>query len=194
MKKAFICDHCGKTAYKEAAHINRSRKQGNNLYCNRKCSGLGRRKNLTNKEKKQRKAEYDQIYREENKEMLKRKKAAWFQQYYNPEKAAEKRAQAKREKPEIEAKRREYMASPEYRCKKKKYDRKYRAVQKYGVEWGECLVLVLDIRDECLSKLSAYEIRKQSGILNKTQQRKRAYEKLNSKKPEIGPLGNLERT
>jgi hypothetical protein len=74
MKKAFICDHCGKTAYKEAAHINRSRKQGNNLYCDRECSRLGRRKNRTDEEKKQLKAEYDQRYRKENKEMLKQKK------------------------------------------------------------------------------------------------------------------------
>ena len=38
------CAYCGKTADKSAGHVNRARERGLNLYCNRRCSGLGRRK------------------------------------------------------------------------------------------------------------------------------------------------------
>ena len=35
------CDHCGSETSKEAGHINRSRKNGNKIYCSRLCANNG---------------------------------------------------------------------------------------------------------------------------------------------------------
>ena len=186
------CPVCKSKCGKPAGHVNRSRKSGAPIYCSKECSGIARRKNITEREKKKRKAAYDREYRAKNSDRIKANKAEYFQKAYDPEDAAVKRAKVKKESPEIEARRREYMASDVYKSRKKKYDRRYRAAVNYGPEWGECMALALDVRDECLSQSSDYEIRLQNGTLSKSQKRKRDYERLNSKEPEIGPLGHIK--
>ncbi len=161
------------------------------LYCDRKCAGLARRNYRCDAELKESKRLYDIEYRAKNIDRITAEKKVYFQETYDPEKAAEERAKAKLERPHVEAGRRKYMASPGYRASKKKYDRHYKAVQNYGDEWGPCMALVLDIRDECLNQMSDYEIRHSKGTLSKSQTRKRDYERLNSNKPEIGSLGNI---
>lgn len=179
------CPQCGTVALKRASEVNRARRNGNNLYCGKKCAGLGRRTNKSFEQKKAEKRLYDMEYRRKNRALLKAKKAAYFQRTYDPAKAA------------IERKKRmpkhvEYCRRPEYRAWKREYDRQYRAKKYFGEFW-ECFLLTQDIRTTVLSIQSDYEIRLNKDGLGKAQKRKRHYEKLNSRNPEIGPLGNPER-
>jgi len=179
-----ICPVCNLEFNARTGDYNRAIKNGKSLCCGIVCSGLKRRKNKTPEQKKQEKAEYDKKYRAERYEEIQKKKREYFQRTYDPEKA---RVERKRRMP----KHVEYCRQPEYRKKKKVYDRKYRNVKKYGEELGECMVLALKIRDECLNQMSDYEIRLSKGTINKLQQRKREYERLNSDKPKNSPMGNI---
>lgn len=181
----FNCAHCGKLADRPTGHVNRSRAQGNSLYCSRECSGLGRRKGLSVEQKKEAKRLYDIEYRARDPEGRKASKAVYYQRTKDPVKEAA--ARKKRMPFHVE-----YCRRPEYRAKKKIYDRKYRAEKHYG-EFAECFVLVMDIRDECLSRMTDYEIRLEKGTLNKALKRKRHDQRAYSNSPENGPLGNLER-
>lgn len=185
------CDSCGNISPREAGHVNRAKKLGKRIFCGRKCSGLGRRKNLTEKEKKEIKRLYDKGYRAKNIERLTAFKAEYFQRTYDPEKASIERARIKKERPHIEAKRRAYMATSKYKKQKKKYDRPFRLKKKYGEDWGGCMVLALEIRDECLEQMPAYEIRIQAGTYNKSIKRRRDYARSHGSKSENSPLGNL---
>lgn len=183
----FNCAHCGALADRPTGHVNRSRARGLNLYCSIACSGLGRRtaEEKTTEQRKAEKAAYDAEYRAKNLLKIKARKAAYYQRTHDPVKEAEVR---KRRMP-LHV---EYCRRPEYRAKKKTYDRKHRAEKHYG-EFAECFVLVMDIRDECLSRMTDYEIRLEKGTLNKALQRKRHDQRAYSNAPENGPLGNLER-
>ena len=176
------CANCGLVFDCLAGHFNRSKSRGARLFCSQKCSGIGRRKNRSDAEKKTIKAAYDKEYRAKNAEMLKAKKAEYHRKTYDPERAAEER---KRRAPYHA----EYCRRPEYRDWKSEYDRKYRAGKQYG-DWAECFLLTQDIRSECLSVQTDYEIRLAAGTLNKQLQRKRDYERSHGNKPEIGALGN----
>ena len=180
----FECAHCGKLADKPAGHVNRARKRGLSLYCDRVCSGLGRRTGKTKAQKVEEKRLYDMEYRRKNRALLKAKKAEYFQRTYDPTKAAEER---KARMPYHV----EYCRRPEYREWKREYDRRYRAEKDYG-EFADCFLLVMDIRAECLSQQSDYEIRYAKGRVAMTQQRRREHDRTFRKEPEIGPLGNLE--
>lgn len=180
------CAYCGEAAEKPAGHVNRARKMGNAVYCSRTCSGLGRRKNKSDAEKREAKRLYDIDYRRKNAALLKAKKAEYFQRTYDPEKA--RVARRKRAKAHAE-----YCRQPEYREWKRGYDRQYRARKEYG-EYADCFLLVMDIRDECLRQHTDYEIRQAKGTLNKRQERKRNDERTHSQKLEVGSLGNLERS
>lgn len=180
----YQCAHCGNTADKPAGHVNRARARGLNLYCNRICSGFGRRHGKTKEQLVAEKAAYDAAYRAQNIATLKAKKIAYHRATYDPAKAAEHRQT--RMPYHVE-----YCRRPEYRAWKRDYDRKYRAEQEYG-EFAECFLLVMDIRDECLSQMTDYEIRYAKGGVGKTQQRKRAYDRSLREKPEGGSLGHLE--
>ncbi|MBO6755435.1 MAG: hypothetical protein JJ902_03860 [Roseibium sp.] len=185
MKVAATCAHCTAEFQIERGALNRAMRNSAPVYCGRECSGLGRRKWKSPEQKKAEKAAYDVKCRRKNRELLKRKKAAYHQRTYDPEKAA------------IERKKRmprhiEYCRRPEYRTWKREYDRQHRAKKFYGEFW-ECHLLAMDIRAHCLTVQSDYEMRREKRTLNKTQQRKRDYERVIGKLPEIGPLGNLER-
>jgi len=183
------CEYCGEKSIKPRGHVSRAHRLNRKIYCGKACSGSARRSSLSLAERKARKSEYDSAYRSKNKISLAKKKSEYFRKTYDPVSASKERAKIKKERPEIEDSRREYMKGEEYVAKKKRYDRRYRAIKNYGPEWGDCMVVALNLRDECLSQSSDYEIRLQSGTLSKSQKRKRDYERLNSKKSEIGPLG-----
>lgn len=183
-----ICENCDKKADQEVGHVNRAKRQGNHLYCGRPCSSEAKRK--TKAEKIEAKRIYDIAWRARPEHKAER--SAEFKRNYNPEKARIKRAFVKKAHPEIEAKRREYMALPEYKAHKKEYDKEFRAKKKYGDYW-ECAILAIEINSEVKSRSSDIEIRRQNGTLNKHKARKREYEKFNSTKLKGSPLGNLER-
>lgn len=61
-----VCAHCRKTTSKPAGHVNRAREAGLNIYCNRRCSGLGRRSGKTKAQKVAEKRAYDADYRKKN--------------------------------------------------------------------------------------------------------------------------------
>lgn len=181
----FECAHCTKLADRPAGHVNRARAQGNKLFCSRECSGIHRRKWKSGAQRKEEKRLYDMEYRDRNRAALKAKKADYYKRTRDPVKEAEKR----KERMPLHV---EYCRRPEYRAKKKVYDRQYRAVKHYGA-FADCFLLVMDIRDECLSRMTDYEIRLEKGTLNKSLKRRRDYERSVCNSPEIGPLGNLER-
>lgn len=181
----FNCAHCGGMADRPSGHVNRARSRGLNLYCSRECSGFGRRKDLTVEQRKEAKRLYDIEYRARDPEGRKALKAEYYRRTHDPVREAEQRKQRM-------PKHVEYCRRPEYREWKKGYDRNYRAVKTYG-DFAECFLLVQDIRDECLSRMSDYEIRVENGTINKSTQRKRDYERSISNRTENGPLGNLER-
>jgi len=113
------CDYCGCVVPQRQGHINRARKKGLPLYCDRKCAGLGRRKHKTVEQKKKEKKAYDILYRKNNLKRLATEKAKYFQRTYDPAKAAVERK--KRMPSHLE-----YCRKPEYRAKKQKYDEIYR--------------------------------------------------------------------
>jgi hypothetical protein len=181
----FSCAHCGITADKRSGEINRARAQGRKLFCSRICFGLDRRTGKTIEERKAEKAVYDKGYRLRDPEGLKARKHDYYKRTRDPV----KEAQIRKERMPLHV---EYCRRPEYVAWKKHYDRKYRAEKFYG-ELAECFLLVMDIRDECLSRMTDYEIRLEKGTLNKSTRRKRDYERSISNGLENGSLGNLER-
>ena len=170
-KSSVTCACCGVQFLKENGALNRAIELKRPIYCGKECAGKGRRGGLTATEKIERKRLYDIEYRAKNIELLKEKKAAYFQSTYDPEKAAIERK--KRMSQHVE-----YCRSPEYKAYKKKYDEEYRARKEYGEFW-QCFLIVASIDKEVSDRASPLEIRTQNGTLNKRQTRKREYERLN---------------
>lgn len=165
---SFACSFCGTETLKEAGAVNRAKKIGAPLYCNRICSGMAKRKHKTAAQKIAEKALYDAEYRAKNREMLKAKKHAYFKRTYDPEQAAIER---KAKMPQHVA----YCQRPEYVEWKREYDRKLRARKQYG-EFAEAFLTLQDIETEISSRISRYEIYQQNGTLNKHLTRRRQYE------------------
>lgn len=165
------CDYCGDSFEKENPAINRAKREDKNIYCNRKCSGLGRRINKTLKQKVSEKQEYDMQYRAKNKESLREKKALYGRSKAG--KATQKRARIKGK-----AYHAKYIQSDRYVEWKKEYDRTYRAKKDYGEFW-ECQILRLEIEEEVEKTQSDYEVRLENQTLNKSQKRKREHERIN---------------
>lgn len=165
-----ICAFCGKKNEKYIVHVNRAISIGAPVYCNKKCAGLARRDNKTSEQKKNEKAEYDKIYRQKNIKLIKNKKALAFKLDYaeNPEKY---RQQRRRRYP----KHLEYLRTPEYRKWKQSYDETFRAKKDYGVFW-ECSLLLKELESWLLNN-SPVGMHFQMGITNKTQKRKRLWQK-----------------
>lgn len=187
-----VCGHCGAASRREAGGVNRSRRNGNNIYCSQRCSGLARRSSQTAADRKEAKRLYDIEYRAKNRKRLKKVKADYFQRTYDKDEATIARRKRNADKPEIEEKRRKYMRSDKYKRQKSEYDRTYRANKTYGEGWGECFLLLVDVEKECLSRASRYEISKAAGTLCKSQNRKREYVRLNSREPKECPVGDIE--
>lgn len=165
----FKCPNCKKPINKPIGEINRARKSGRPIYCNRKCAGLGRRKNKTQVQKKEEKRHYDIKYRATSL-TLKARKAAYYQRTRNPEKERERR----KARMHLHVK---YCQQPFYREWKKKYDRQYRCKQEFGEFWESASIL-LDLEGEIDERMDWYERRMLNGTLNKHQQRRREYDRL----------------
>lgn len=177
------CGYCGKTLNKLPGEINRARKKGLQLYCNRECSGFGRRTDTrTLEQKKLDKRIYDMGYRENNQQLLKKKKHEYFKQTYDPIKAAEQR---KLTMPRHV----EYCRQPKYKAYKQQYDAKYRAKTEYGEFWESGMILI-NFDKEIEKRMDWTEIRTINNVLNKKQTRRREYERLNSNKLENFAMGN----
>lgn len=164
-RKAALCAHCRKPHGRTAGAVNRAAKLGLPLYCDRRCSGLGRRKGKTKAQRVAEKRLYDMAYRAANLERLKAEKRAYFQRTYDPRKAA------------IERKKRmhlhvEYCRQPRYKAWKRQYDQKYRDSE-YG-PFADAARLAIDLNREVKSRSSNYEIRRQNQTGNKRQDRTRA--------------------
>lgn len=162
------CAHCDKPLHKGAGEINRARKAGLKLYCDRRCAGLGKRVGKSKAQKVAEKRLYDIGYREANLARIKAGKVAYFKATYDPAKARiERKARA--------AEHAEYCRRPEYRAWKVEYDRVYRAKKEFGPFW-ESALLLLQVDEEVSSRMSRYEIYMANGTLNKSLRRKREYE------------------
>lgn len=161
------CAHCGETADKPAGQVNRAKAAGLNLYCDRRCSGLGRRKPPVPKSvKRLLKKLYDQEYRKKNRESIKAKKRAYYARTYDPEKA-------RIERKKTMARHVEYCRRPEYKRWKSAYDRRYRAKREYG-PFAEVAMLTIDLNRAIKERMTTHEIKWQNGTTNKTQFRRRA--------------------
>lgn len=163
-----ICNVCGGTFEKSLGHYNRAMKHGLNVYCNRTCGGIGRRK--SEEEKKRVKAEYDKkIYNTiERKEARKRYYKKSYQN--NPEKYREIRK--KRYKKHLQ-----YLRNPEYKKWKKEYDKKYLAKKNYGI-FHESFIILSEL-ELFLKQNMPDELKFQMGITNKKQKRERLWQRMN---------------
>lgn len=163
-----VCTYCGAEVDKDVNAVNRAKRDGNNIYCGRRCSGLGRRKGKTKAQLVEEKRQYDAEYRVKNDVVLREKKKAYFKRTYDPIKAAEYR----KGRMHIHVR---YCQSPEYRKWKKEYDQKHRAKKNHGEYW-EAYLLTLDIHHEVRKHASWYDVAKENGTLNKATRRKRSHE------------------
>lgn len=165
MLASIICAHCHKPSLKERGDINRARKAGLALYCNRVCAGLARRDGKTKAQRVEEKRLYDIEYRRKNRAILKAKKAAAYQQNRDPEKErAYRKAHMGRHL--------EYCRRPEYRAYKKEYDKYYRA-KEFG-PFAEAYMLTIDLNREIKGRMTNEQIAHANGTQNKTQRRRRA--------------------
>lgn len=176
------CGYCGDKSEKENGCINRAKRLGVPIYCDKKCFGFASRNGKSKTQLVEDKRLYDEQYRNKNKAILKISKAEYNRRTYDPEKAAVVR---KKRAPQHA----EYCRQPEYVAWKKKYDLQYRAKKTHGEFW-ESQVLLMEVVEEVDSRMSKYEIGLEAGTLNKSQERKR-HERSNSTKPKEITLGNL---
>ncbi len=165
MKIAFKCMQCRKTARKSASAVNRARRDGMRLFCNRKCAGLARRKGKTKAQRVEEKRLYDAAYRIKNADMLKAKKREYHRLTYDPAAAAKHRKKNM-------ARHVAYCRRPEYRTKKAAYDRRKR-LEAYG-PFAESVQILEQLRAEIATRMSAYQIRVANGYYTREAQRGRA--------------------
>ena len=161
----FRCAHCQKTRDKPTGEVNRAKEQGLRLFCDRRCSGLGRRKHKTKAQLVEEKRLYDAEYRLKNLKCIKEKKSAYHKANYDPKK---QRAYNQHHMQHHV----EYCRRPEYRKYKSEYDRKRRA-SIYG-PYAEAYLLTVSLNREIKGRASNHEIKWQNQTANKTQLRRRA--------------------
>lgn len=176
------CAHCGKPVRQSVSAINRAQRIGAPIYCDRVCSGLGRRTHKTKAQKVSEKRMYDMEYRRKNRKLLKAKKRAYFERTYDPVKAAKER----KARMHLHV---AYCQQPAYKRYKRRYDRQHRAQKLYG-PFAEAALLLQKIEHEVSTRITNYEVRQINGTLNKTQERKRAYARLVGNQFKDGPVGN----
>lgn len=161
------CDYCGREFEKYTGQVNRARRSGYGVYCDRNCSGLGRRHGRTIEEQKAIKAAYDREYRAKHPE---RRIAQKIYERTPAGRASQKLNREKFKKLHLE-----YCRTEEYRKWKHDYDKKYHSKKKYGDFW-EAAIILNEI--EMIIAPEKYEIRKEKGTFNKSQKRKRAWNSL----------------
>ena len=183
----FKCRWCGKTGWKPNGHINRSHSIKAPLYCSVSCSGYARRNGKDKEQKKLEKRLYDMEYRKKNRAILKAKKAAAYQERPQWRREYEKEYRKKNMQRHVK-----YCSRPEYKEWKQKYDEQYRAKKEVGEFW-EAFILAIHIDKEVKSRLGKADLAVAKGYYNKSQQRRRAYEKLIGIKSQKYFMGNAKR-
>lgn len=166
MRIAITCDHCGKRSAKERRDVNRARKIGAGLYCNRACFGLAHRRKVpvTKAQLVERKRLYDAERRARLRERLKAEKAAYYQRTRDPERERIKRK-------ENMPRHVEYCRRPEYRTKKAEYDASVRASE-YG-EFADAYRTLLELEKEIRARATKYERLKAKGYYTRNAQQRR---------------------
>ncbi len=167
--KGIICANCNRPSWKHSGSVNRSKRIGTPLYCGATCAGIARRQGKSIAQRKAEKAVYDTAYRETNFARLKSEKAAWLKRTYDAEK---NKVRVKLRMPQHL----EYCRRPEYREQKSRYDRAYRMQKHYG-QWWQASMILLDLQAEIASRITRYEIAQQNGLLNKSTNRRREYDR-----------------
>lgn len=162
------CPHCGNDLNRKQGYVNRAKKLGVPIYCSKKCSGLARRIERTDEEKKKIKSDYDKARRDGP---LKYRILEEKRQYAKTPtgRAVQKRQREKEYRKKYQA---EFIKKPEYVKWKHDYDQQYHAKNKYGEFWEAALVL-RKIEEIVLPEKE--QIRIQNGISNKSQKRKRLW-------------------
>lgn len=151
-------------------NYNRAMKANAKTYCGKACFYLDRKgTGKPAEQKKKEKAEYDRIYRASS-PTLKQRRAAWFKKDYeaNPEKYRNVRQSRY-------AEHLKYIQSDKYKAWKSEYDKKYLAKKQFGVYWESALLL--NELEEFLLNKRPDGIKFQMGITNKTQKRKRLWQR-----------------
>lgn len=170
-----VCRHCEKRTEKAASAVNRANRQGAPLFCSRTCCGASRRVERADDERKALKAAYDRQRRAAIGEVLRAKKRAAYHAAVanNPEviRAKEREHRAKRMPQHVE-----YCRRPEYRARKREYDRQRCAQQDFG-PFAEAALILRDLEAEISTRATRYEIYSANGTLNKALRRKREYAK-----------------
>lgn len=161
-----ICPHCKKEVDLPTGQVNRSNKKKSPIYCGRVCSGLARRLNKSEEQKKNEKAEYDKKYREERKEIIRIKK-----QEYNKTPAG--RATQKRNRDKLKDYHKQYCRQPEYCAKKKVYDQEHRAKKQFGEFWESGILL-----KELENNIDRHEANMSNNTFNKSQKRKQLWNQI----------------
>jgi hypothetical protein len=169
------CAHCGKDAEKATSAVNRARKVGMALYCDKQCSSDARR--MSTEEKKARKVEYDRQRREGPlREALLQQKKSHYEANAKEILAAQKAA--RESDPELKKRRRDCqrrcMERPEWKKHKRDYDRQYRAEREFG-EMAPAYLLLLELEQEVERQEPDWvDLQRQKGTLNKSQRRRRS--------------------
>lgn len=134
---ALICSYCGKEMIKTRAAIRRAQRRRTPLYCNIQCAGKAKIKYTT---EKQRKAAVHRYY-------LTRKDR------YPERVSAERKRWRENNKVEIARYHAKLCACPEYKEKKRGYDKRYRAERIFGKRYKESYLVFLDLDAEVRRQL-----------------------------------------
>lgn len=156
-----ICPNCNKEYEGKSGYINRAIKLGVLKYCSRVCSGLARRIERTDEQKRAIKKAYDKIYHQTEK----KKESA---RIYNQTPAG--RATQKRNRDQQKEDHLQYCRTPEYREWKKQYDELYNAKIAFG-EFAECSLIL----EKICNIVDNREAVKLKGTYGKSTKRKRAW-------------------
>lgn len=150
---------------------NRAKKRGAPVYCGKVHAGLARRTNKSDAQLKEEKWWYDAFHRLFDADIIKQKKAEYFQKDYkaNPDKYREQR---KKKQPYQN----EYCRQPGYKAYKHQYDVERWHKTNYGVFW-EASILLMQLEKEIDIRLAKQE----NDIINKSQKRKRLWQKIQAK-------------
>jgi hypothetical protein len=152
-KQEVICPQCRMPFFAETGHLNRAMAMERSLYCSRSCAGLARRlKNPpTLEQKKIAKAEYDKKRRELKGDELRAKKRVFYHEHKEERKELHRLQRQKRMSKHLE-----YCRQPEYRAKKKEYD-KDRRFKAFG-PFEDAARLLSELQTEIDKRATRYEI------------------------------------
>lgn len=163
---ACACPQCCASFEALVGRVNRAVKIGAPLYCSKACSGLARRVEKADDQKRAEKAEYDRRRRLEKGDALKAEKRAYYAA--NRDRLLAVMAEYRKVRMPAHV---EYCRRPEYKAKKHEYDMR-RNAEEYG-EWAETWRLLLDLEKEIRSQASAYERRVANGYYTRNAQKRR---------------------